>query len=109
MISSKNVNRVGALQTWYNATKAMALEHARDQLRFDTIYPQSGNMLLPNKHAGVPDGGVLAEMLEAKCVAIPIGRLLEPSDVVGVALVLDEPANSSISGIGVHFDGARYV
>lgn len=117
VISSENAIRMGATQTWYNATKAgisaatksMALEHARDQLRFNTICPSSGNTPLLNKFAGIPDGAVPAEILQAKCDAIPIGRLVEPSDVANVALFLAEPASSIISGIEVLVDGARCV
>ncbi|KAJ9661287.1 hypothetical protein H2198_002030 [Neophaeococcomyces mojaviensis] len=117
VISSENAIRPGALQTWYNATKAgvssatksMALEHARDQLRFNTICPTSGNTPLLNKFAGIADGPVPAEIIKAKCEAIPIGRLVEPSDVANVALFLAEPASSIISGIEVLVDGARCV
>ncbi|KAF3018982.1 hypothetical protein E8E14_012538 [Neopestalotiopsis sp. 37M] len=117
VISSENAIRPGATQTWYNATKAgvssatksMALEFARDQLRFNTICPTSGNTPLLNKFAGIADGPVPAEVLKAKCEAIPIGRLVEPSDVANVALFLAEPASSIISGIEVLVDGARCV
>ncbi|KAF9694783.1 hypothetical protein EKO04_007224 [Ascochyta lentis] len=117
VISSENAIRPGATQTWYNATKAgvssatksMALEFAKDQLRFNTICPTSGNTPLLNKFAGIADGPVPAEIIKAKCAAIPIGRLVEPSDVANVALFLAEPASSIISGIEVLVDGARCV
>lgn len=117
VLSSENALRPGALQTWYNAskaavsaaTKSMALEHAKDQLRFNTICPTSGNTPLLNKFAGVADGPLPAEVLKAKCAAIPIGRLVEPSDVGNVALFLAEDASSIISGIEVLVDGARCV
>ncbi|KAF2163465.1 hypothetical protein M409DRAFT_37218 [Zasmidium cellare ATCC 36951] len=117
VISSENALRPGATQTWYNATKAgvssatksMALEFARDQLRFNTICPTSGNTPLLNKFAGIADGPVPAEIIRAKCDPIPIGRLVEPSDVANVALFLAEPASSIISGIEVLVDGARCV
>ncbi|KAL4812958.1 hypothetical protein BDW67DRAFT_188191 [Aspergillus spinulosporus] len=88
-------------QTWYNATKAgvssatksMALEFSRDQLRFNTICPT--------------DGPVPPEIIKAKCEATPIGRLVEPSDVANVALFLAEPASSIISGVEILVDGAR--
>ncbi|KAL3474892.1 NAD(P)-binding protein [Aspergillus californicus] len=117
VISSENAIRPGATQTWYNATKAgvssatksMALEFARDQLRFNTICPTSGNTPLLNKFAGIADGPVPAEIIKAKCDAIPIGRLVEPSDVANVALFLAEPASSIISGVEILVDGARCV
>ncbi|RJE25096.1 short chain dehydrogenase [Aspergillus sclerotialis] len=116
VISSENAIRPGATQTWYNATKAgvssatksMALEFARDQQRFNTICPTSGNTPLLSKFAGV-DGPVPAEIIKAKCEAIPIGRLVEPSDVANVALFLAEPASSIISGVEILVDGARCV
>ncbi|KAL4912045.1 NAD(P)-binding protein [Aspergillus aurantiobrunneus] len=117
VISSENAIPPGASQTWYNATKAgvssatksMALEFARDQLRFNTICPTSGNTPLLNKFAGIGDGPVPAEIIQAKCAAIPIGRLVEPSDVSNVALFLAEPASSMISGVEILVDGARCV
>lgn len=117
VISSENAIRPGATQTCYNATRAgvssatksMALEFARDQLRFNTICPTSGNTPLLNKFAGIGDGPVPAEIIKAKCEAIPIGRLVEPSDVANVALFLAEPASSIISGIEILVDGARCV
>lgn len=117
VVSSENAIRPGATQTWYNATKAgvssatksMALEFARDQLRFNTICPTSGNTPLLNKFAGIGDGPMPAEILKAKCEAIPIGRLVEPSDVANVALFLAEPASSIISGVEILVDGARCV
>ncbi|KAJ4024628.1 hypothetical protein NW752_003192 [Fusarium irregulare] len=117
IISSENAIRPGATQTWYNATKAgvssatksMALEFAKDQLRFNTICPTSGNTPLLNKFAGIADGPVPEDIIKAKCAAIPIGRLVEPSDVANVALFLAEPASSIISGIEILVDGARCV
>ncbi|CAJ0551464.1 Ff.00g113940.m01.CDS01 [Fusarium sp. VM40] len=117
VISSENAIRPGATQTWYNATKAgvssatksMALEYAKDQLRFNTICPTSGNTPLLNKFAGIADGPVPEDIIKAKCAAIPIGRLVEPSDVANVALFLAEPASSIISGIEILVDGARCV
>ncbi|KAM5341628.1 hypothetical protein ACJ41O_014659 [Fusarium nematophilum] len=96
VISSENAIRPGATQTW-------------DQLRFNTICPTSGNTPLLNKFAGIADGPVLAEIIKAKCEAIPIGRLVEPSDVANVALFLAEPASSIISGVEILVDGARCV
>lgn len=72
VISSENAIRPGPTQTWYNATKAgvssatksMALEFARDQLRFNTICPTSGNTPLLNKFAGIADGPVPAHIIK---------------------------------------------
>ncbi|KAL4874889.1 NAD(P)-binding protein [Aspergillus karnatakaensis] len=117
VISSENAIRPGPTQTWYNATKAavssatksFALEFARDQLRFNTICPTSGNTPLLKKFAGIDEGPVPEEILRAKREAIPIGRLVEPSDVANVALFLAEPASGIISGVEVLVDGARCV
>ncbi|KAL4995741.1 hypothetical protein BDV10DRAFT_196459 [Aspergillus recurvatus] len=48
-----------------SATKSMALEFARDQLRFNAICPTSGNTPLLNKFAGISDGPVLPEIIKA--------------------------------------------
>lgn len=109
VISSENAILPGATQTWYNAIKSMALEHARDQLRFNTICPKSGNTPLLKKFAGIGDGPVPDDIIKAKCEAIPIGRLVEPADVANVALFLAEPASSIISGVEILVDGDRCV
>ncbi|KAL3299982.1 NAD(P)-binding protein [Colletotrichum asianum] len=80
-----------------------------NQLRFNTICPTSGNTPLLNKFAGIADGPVPAEIIKAKCEAILIGRLVEPSDVANVALFLAEPASLIISGVEILVDGARCV
>lgn len=117
VISSENALRPGALQAWYNATKAavsvatksVAAEFAREQQRFNTICPSSGSTPLLNKFTGVEDGPVPAEIIKAKCESIPIGRLVELSDVANVALFLAEPASSIISGVEILGNGARCV
>ncbi|KAJ4111516.1 hypothetical protein NW768_011870 [Fusarium equiseti] len=117
VISSENAIRPGLTQKWYNATKAgvssatkpMALECAKDQFRFNTICPTSGNTPLLNKFAVIADGPVPEEIIKAKCAAIPIGRHFEPSDVANVALFLAEPASSIISGVEILVDDARCV
>ncbi|CAI7664442.1 unnamed protein product [Penicillium viridicatum] len=92
-----------------SATKSMALEFARDQLRFNTICPTSVNTPLLNKFAGIADGPVPAEIMKANCGSIPIGRLVEPSDAANVAPFLAEPASSIIGGVEILVDGARCV
>ncbi|KAH7020562.1 hypothetical protein EDB80DRAFT_760263 [Ilyonectria destructans] len=98
VISSEDAIQPSSTQTWYNttkagvssATKSMALEFARDQLRFNTICATSCNTPLLNKFTGIADGPVPPDIIKAKCEAIPIGRLVEPSDVANVALSLAE-------------------
>lgn len=117
MISSENGIRPGPTQTWYNAikasvssaTKSMALEFARDQLRLNPICLTSRNTPFLNKFSGIVEGLVPVEIIKVKCEVIPIGRLVEPSDVANVALFLVESASSIISGIEVLVDGARCV
>ncbi|KAJ5512477.1 hypothetical protein N7463_002029 [Penicillium fimorum] len=92
-----------------SATKVNGLRIARDQLRFNTICPTSGNTPLLNKFAGIADGPVPTEIIKAKCESIPIGRLVGPSDVANVALFLAELASSIISEVEILVDGARCV
>ncbi|KAL5044257.1 hypothetical protein BDW71DRAFT_199121 [Aspergillus fruticulosus] len=88
---------VVAEQTWYNATKAgvssatklMALEFARDQLRFNTICPTSGNTSLLNKFAGISDGPVPPDIIKAKYEVILLGRLPASSIIGGVEILVD--------------------
>lgn len=117
VISSENVFRPGDNQTWYSAskaavsvaTKSMALEFAKDQLRFNTVNPTSGNTPLLSTFAGNAGAPVTAEILKIKSAAIPIGRIAEPSDVANAALFLAEPASSLISGAEIKVDGAHSV
>ncbi|KAL4903986.1 hypothetical protein BDW74DRAFT_168494 [Aspergillus multicolor] len=97
-LSNVNVRSVylapKATQTWYNATKA-GVSSATKSMALDLM--------------GISDGPVPAEIIKAKSKAIPIGRLVEPSDVANVALSLAEPASSIISGVEILVDGARCV
>ncbi|KAJ5197210.1 hypothetical protein N7449_007689 [Penicillium cf. viridicatum] len=106
VISSENAIRPGGGLLGH---KVDGLGICQDQLRFNTICPTSGNTPLLNKFAGIADGPVPAEIIKAKCESIPIGRLVEPSDVANVALFLAEPASSIISGVEILVDGARCV
>ncbi|KAL9561318.1 hypothetical protein ACKAV7_014673 [Fusarium commune] len=117
VISSENVFRPGDNQTWYSAskaaissaTKSLALEFARDQLRFNTVCPTSGNTPLLSTFAGNANGPVTEDIILAKGAAIPIGRIAEPSDVANAALFLADPASSLISGAEIRVDGAHSV
>ncbi|KAM5350779.1 hypothetical protein ACJ41O_007284 [Fusarium nematophilum] len=117
VISSENVFRPGDNQTWYSAskaaissaTKSLALEFARDQLRFNTVCPTSGNTPLMSTFAGNPDAPVTEDIIRARGATIPIGRIAEPSDVANAALFLADPASSIISGAEIRVDGAHSV
>ncbi|KAL9564966.1 hypothetical protein ACKAV7_010880 [Fusarium commune] len=117
VISSENVFRPGHNQTWYSAskaavssaTKSLVLEFAKDQLRFNTVCPTSGNTPLLSTFAGKASGPVTKDIIQAKGAAIPIGRIAEPSDVANAALFLADPASSLISGAEIRVDGAHSV
>ncbi len=82
-----------------NMTRALALEWARDRIRVNAVAP---TWVRTDFIKGVLARPELVARLEA---AMPIGRLAEPSDVVGAVLFLASPASSMVTGHTLPVDG----
>lgn len=117
VVSSENVFRPGDNQTWYSAskaavsvaTKSMALEFAKDGIRFNTVNPTSGNTPLLSTFAGNAGGPVTEEMVSGRAKGNPMGRIAEPFDVANAALFLADPVSSLINGAEIKVDGGHSI
>ncbi|PWN52368.1 NAD(P)-binding protein [Violaceomyces palustris] len=118
-ISSTAAIRPRPRLTWYNATKgavstaskAMAIEHAKDKIRFNCVNPVAGNTPLLSKFAGAQESGDALTDAQLKMFneSVPLGRLCEPSDVGNACLFLADPASHFITGLDLPVDGGRCV
>jgi NAD(P)-dependent dehydrogenase (short-subunit alcohol dehydrogenase family) len=80
-------------------TKAMAQEWARDNIRINAICP--GLVRTKFSAALWQDDAVLRRFLEK----IPLGRIAQPEDVIGLAIYLAGPASSYCTGAVFTVDG----
>lgn len=105
--------------TWYNATKAavitasksMALEFAKDKIRFNCINPVAGNTPMLSLFAGASHSGarVSDQQLKQFNDSVPLGRLSKPSDIANAALFFADPASEFVTGVDLNIDGGRCV
>jgi len=98
--------------TWYNASKAavingtktLAVEYAKDKIRFNSVCPVVGlGTGLTGLFLGKPEN-------EKGFVAtIPLGRGSEPADVANACAFLSSPQSEFLTGIDIPVDGGRCV
>jgi NAD(P)-dependent dehydrogenase (short-subunit alcohol dehydrogenase family) len=87
-------------------TKEMALEYARKGIRVNAILP--AQVMTPGfKKTMLTDPNYGEEMRQRFLTGIPIGRLLEPEDFVGPALLLCSNAGAAITGVLLPVDGGN--
>jgi NAD(P)-dependent dehydrogenase (short-subunit alcohol dehydrogenase family) len=87
-------------------TKEMALEYARKGIRVNAILP--AQVMTPGfKRTMLTDPHYGEEMRQRFLTGIPIGRLLEPQDFVGPALLLCSNAGAAITGVLLPVDGGN--
>ncbi|KAI5370445.1 Putative short-chain dehydrogenase/reductase SDR, NAD(P)-binding domain superfamily [Septoria linicola] len=98
--------------TWYNASKAavinasksMAVEYAKDNIRFNTACPVVGlGTGLTNSFLGKPEN-------QATFMAtIPLGRGSTPRDVANTCAFLASDEADFLTGVDIPVDGGRCV
>jgi len=98
--------------TWYNASKAavinatktMAVEYAKDKIRFNSVCPVVGlGTGLSDLFLGKPEN-------EKTFVAtVPLGRACLPEDVANTCAFLASDESHFLTGIDVPVDGGRCV
>jgi len=98
--------------TWYNASKAavinatktMAVEYAKDKIRFNNVCPVVGlGTGLSDLFLGKPEN-------EKTFVAtVPLGRACLPEDVANTCAFLASDESHFLTGIDVPVDGGRCV
>ncbi|MGB7158082.1 MAG: SDR family oxidoreductase [Tepidisphaeraceae bacterium] len=81
-------------------TSALAKDLARDGVTVNTIAPGYFNTLRNVAHLGTPE-----QRREAGERFIPVGRIGEPNDVAGAALLLCSDAGAYITGQTIYVDG----
>ena len=84
-------------------TKAMALDHAHENIRVNCICPslvetEMVQSLFPETPAG-------QAARQSRLSAIPIGRLGKPSDVAALAVYLASAESSWLTGVAIPLDG----
>jgi len=90
----------------HQMTKELALEYARQGIRVNAILPCQ--VLTPGLKNQLIADPQLAERVMPRFVAgIPMGRLLEPEEFAGPALLLCSAAGSGITGVLMPVDGGN--
>ncbi|CAK4031203.1 Hypothetical predicted protein [Lecanosticta acicola] len=98
--------------TWYNASKAavinasksMAVEYAKDQIRFNTVCPVVGlGTGLTDSFLGKPENE------KTFMATVPLGRGSTPRDVGNTCCFLCSDEADFLTGIDVPVDGGRCV
>ncbi|KAK3076014.1 hypothetical protein LTR53_000191 [Teratosphaeriaceae sp. CCFEE 6253] len=98
--------------TWYNATKAavinatksMAVEYAKDNIRFNNVCPVVAlGTGLTSSFLGKPENE------KTFMATIPLGRGSTPKDIGNACAFLCSPDSDFLTGIDVPVDGGRCV
>jgi len=97
---------------WYNATKgwmitatrAMAIELARWQVRVNAINPVAGDTPLLATFMGGEDTPAARERI---LTTIPLRRLSTPADIAAAAVFLCSDEAAMITGVALEVDGGR--
>jgi NAD(P)-dependent dehydrogenase (short-subunit alcohol dehydrogenase family) len=87
-------------------TRELSLEYARDGIRVNAILP--AQVMTPGFKKGLLDDPRFGEKLRQRFIAgIPIGRVLDPEDFVGPALMLCSEAGAAVTGVLLPVDGGN--
>ncbi|KAK5744133.1 hypothetical protein LTR17_002163 [Elasticomyces elasticus] len=114
-----NISSVGSLRprpglVWYssskaavsNATKALASEFGKDQIRVNGICPLLAGTQLFEAFVGIPDS---PENRSEFAKAIPLGRLADPKDVAEAAAFFAGDGSKFVTGTLLEVDGGRAI
>jgi NAD(P)-dependent dehydrogenase (short-subunit alcohol dehydrogenase family) len=84
-------------------TKAMALDHAADNIRVNCICPSLVETELVRDLFAAGEQG--AELRRSRLAQIPLGRIGQPEDVANLALFLASDESSWLTGAAIPLDG----
>ncbi|KIW66268.1 hypothetical protein PV04_08467 [Phialophora macrospora] len=114
-----NVASIGAMRprpglVWYNAskgavanaTKGLAAEFGKDQIRINALCPLLSGTGLFETFVGVPYS---EENMKKFLFNVPLGRLTDPKDVANVAAFLASDEGKFVTGVNLEVDGGRAV
>ncbi len=88
-----------------NLTKAMAIDHARDHIRVNSVLPggtEAEMLLAEARRLGVP-----ADQVRTDWSARPLGRVAKPSEIANAVLFLASDLGSYATGSALAVDGGR--
>ena len=91
----------------HNLTRALAMDHARDNIRINAVCPGEVNTPMLSSER---NGPVTAEILAAIAASVPMGRLAQPEEIANVVVFLASREASYMTGSLVSVDagyGAR--
>lgn len=88
------------------ATKGLAAEYGKDQIRVNALCPLLSGTQLFSSFVGVED---TPENRKQFTAAIPLQRLTEPSDVANAAVYLASDEGKFITGVNLEVDGGRGI
>ncbi|MDD1502520.1 glucose 1-dehydrogenase [Lysinibacillus sp. CNPSo 3705] len=87
-------------------TRALALELAPCQIRVNTIHPGPADTQMLGQFT--PQGADIEQTTQSVFVqSIPLGRLVNPSDIAGAVSYLLSDAAGMVTGTTLHVDGGR--
>jgi meso-butanediol dehydrogenase / (S,S)-butanediol dehydrogenase / diacetyl reductase len=84
-------------------TKAMALDHAQDNIRVNCICPALVETDMVKDLFGASPAGQAVR--QARIGGIPLGRIGQPQDVAELAVYLASPESSWMTGVAIPLDG----
>lgn len=113
-VASTTGVRPGPGLCWYSASKGavitaskgLALELARDQIRVCVINPMIGETPLMESFMGMPDTPDNRQKFLAR---IPLGRFTRPLDVANAAVYLASDEAAFLTGVCLDVDGGRNI
>lgn len=85
----------------HNMTKAMALDHATDNIRINAVCPGEVNTPMIQSERSEP---VTAELMQRLSQTVPTQRLAEPIEIARVVLFLASDAASYMTGSLINVD-----
>ena len=91
----------------HNLTRALAMDHARDNIRVNAVCPGEVNTPMLSSER---NGPVTEEILAAIAASVPMGRLAQPEEIANVVVFLASREASYMTGSLVSVDagyGAR--
>ncbi|KAK5054467.1 hypothetical protein LTR84_001358 [Exophiala bonariae] len=114
-----NISSIGAMRprpglVWYNAsksavanaTKGLAAEFGKDQIRINALCPLLSGTGLFEQFVGVPYN---EENINNFLSNVPLGRLTDPTDIANIAAYLASDEGKFITGVNWEIDGGRSV
>jgi len=114
-----NVASIGAMRprpglVWYNASKAavanatkgLAAEYGKDQIRVNALCPLLSGTGLFEQFVGLP---FTEENMKKFLFNVPLGRLTDPGDVANIAAFLASDEGRFVTGVNLEVDGGRAV